>query len=632
MHPNNKMVNYARAVSGPIRPTNNIPKNERLKISDRMETDSKTWGQKAMVISHKGRGYLVDLSSGFTEWSGDMGGPTYERFKSHKAVSYIDLEQIESNLESSLYQYKESRRRRLVIPRGGMNEEEEMRRQLKGEFESVTVERVQHLYKVVLPMNAESSKGNENTLEIKRADWFISCSIRLGGVSDLHFAVVDVSKCDVYCAYSAEHFLHICQSLKLQNMPREGILVKAYNLTRRIQIKHPLVQLAKQTNGVVYLEGTIGVDCDKSIEDNVFVKKVPIGVDCDKIIEVYRSCSHIANIVTLRLVERDNEFVYMAFEKTEGGAVEYIRDRVVLRSLFHNSRPMKILRNLVYALLQLQKNGIIHGNVAPQNVLIRQGPGNDCFIKLCGLGKSIKILASERDNPIYLDRNPAYIAQKRQLARTMLSILTYGKHKYDDTCTHAYADSGWQTKRAKPEYDEDLKEVGEDVGDLCMKLMDPKSSINLKMAYLHFCFWDLNTKLDFICAISDLLFNKKLPPANHLGSQVFGKEWKSKLNDDEWLQKMEDAAFTAPEKEKDATIPNKKKRDPVYNIEKLHDLIRLFRNSRNHPPEAIVKTHTPVRLMRFISSNFPKLMRVLYNHFIKHAMGSELYLTFHEEV
>lgn len=129
--------------------------------------------------------------------------------------------------------------------------------------------------------------------------------------------------------------------MKLQDIPGEGILVKTYNLTRKIKIKHPLVQLAKESSdNVLYLEGTLD-------RNDVFVKKVPIKVDCNKSIEVYRSCSHIANVVNLRSVERDHHFIYMAFEKTEGSVVKFVEDdQLVLGSRYHTpySRPLRMLR------------------------------------------------------------------------------------------------------------------------------------------------------------------------------------------------------------------------------------------------------------------------------------------------
>nr|GEV14285.1 hypothetical protein [Tanacetum cinerariifolium] len=83
----------------------------------------------------------------------------------------------------------------------------------------------------------------------------------------------------------------------------------------------------------------------------------------------------ILEVVSLCSFEQDDRFVYMAFEKITGTLVDY----------------MGKLRNVVHILMQLDKNGIIHGDVAPQHVLMRRGSGYDGMIKLCRMGKSTRI-------------------------------------------------------------------------------------------------------------------------------------------------------------------------------------------------------------------------------------------------
>ncbi|GKB48280.1 hypothetical protein Tco_0899033 [Tanacetum coccineum] len=108
--------------------------------------------------------------------------------------------------------------------------------------------------------------------------------------------------------------------LKLRNVPGEGILVRTINSSKRIYIDHPLVEASKQSGNVSYLKGT------SDLGNKLFVKGVPVDVDCSKIIKVYRDCAHIANVVSLRSFEQDDQFVYMAFEETAEFEQEFIQD------------------------------------------------------------------------------------------------------------------------------------------------------------------------------------------------------------------------------------------------------------------------------------------------------------------
>ncbi|GJV12138.1 hypothetical protein Tco_1353679 [Tanacetum coccineum] len=69
-----------------------------------------------------------------------------------------------------------------------------------------------------------------------------------------------------------------------------------------------IVEAAKQSGNVSYLKGTLGLG------NKLFVKRVP--VDWSKIVKVYRDCAHIANVVSLRSFEQDDQFAYIAFEET----------------------------------------------------------------------------------------------------------------------------------------------------------------------------------------------------------------------------------------------------------------------------------------------------------------------------
>nr|GEY72287.1 cullin, conserved site-containing protein [Tanacetum cinerariifolium] len=145
----------------------------------------------------------------------------------------------------------------------------------------------------------------------------------------------------------------------------------------------PEVEAAKPSGSVSYLMGT------SDLGNKIFIKRVPVGVDYSKIIKVYTHCAHIANVVSLRSFEKDDQFVYVAFEEAASSLAGYIGKRLSMKSkVFPISRPL------------LHKNGIILGAVAPQHVLIRWGPGNDDMIKLCGMSKSIRIHQSEKEKKV----------------------------------------------------------------------------------------------------------------------------------------------------------------------------------------------------------------------------------------
>nr|GFA35447.1 serine/threonine-protein kinase/endoribonuclease IRE1a-like [Tanacetum cinerariifolium] len=446
----------------------------------------------------------------------------------------------------------------------------------------------------------EGTIDDANMLRIRRVDWYISGDIPEGNCS-LNFADVFVSfslslECVVHCAHSPERYIKICQDLRLRNLHGEVILVRNFNSHKRIYIDHPLVEAAKPSGSVSYLMGT------SDVGNKIFIKRVPVGVDCSKIIKVYTHCAHIANVVSLRSFEKDDQFVYLAFEETAGSLAGYIGKRLSTTSkVFPISRPLVVLRNVVHALMQLHKNGIIHGAVAPQHVLIRRGLGNDDMIKLCGMSKSIGIHQSKKDSITTL----AYKAQNFQLARTILNVLA--DHKFDGTLG------------GEEFIGDDLKKVGNLAADLCEKLMDPNSSISLLDVHNHILFWDENTKINFIGNVSNALISKKLKDVEYLAPYVFGVEgWKSMV-DSCWLSQME----------KDSKHDRSLKAD-AYDENSLFDLVRLFRNSINHP-KRIYPAKTSIMLERYISTTFSNLMTLLYNHMLDCLMDSMLYEKYHKK-
>ncbi|GJU40720.1 glutamine--tRNA ligase [Tanacetum coccineum] len=153
-----------------------------------------------------------------------------------------------------------------------------------------------------------------------------------------------------------------------------------------IYIMNPLKELAERKGNVLYLAGRLR-------KDDVFVRKVPVDncAKVKKVIDLHKSCSHIANVLSLRSVECDDNFVYLAFERVRGSLLSYVNDLLGEESDPKNRELVmfEVLRNVVLALLQVHQNGFIHGCVAPQNVLVRKRP--DChMIKLCGFGKCLK--------------------------------------------------------------------------------------------------------------------------------------------------------------------------------------------------------------------------------------------------
>ncbi|GJZ59620.1 serine/threonine-protein kinase/endoribonuclease IRE1b-like protein, partial [Tanacetum coccineum] len=469
-----------------------------------------------------------------------------------------------------------------------------------------SVKRNDNVYYVNCNNGVKGSKDNANMLRIWRVDWYISGDIREGNCS-LHFADVFVSfspslECFVHCAHSPERHFKICQDLKIQNLPGEGVLVRNFNSRKRFYIDHPVVEAAKPSGDVSYLIGT------SDLGNKLFIKRVPVAVDCSKIFKVYSDCDHIANVVSLRSYEQDDQFVYMAFEETNGTLIDYMGILLLnMSKLFPKFKPLvDYLRNVVHALMQLHKNDIIHGDVAPQHVLVRRGPGNDGMIKLCGMGKSTRIRKSDKESIT----TSAYKAQNYQLARTILNIL--GGHEFDGTQGQEFIN-------------DDLKKVGNLAAHLCMKLMDPNSSISLLEVYNHILFWDANKKINFIGEVSNALSSNELSGIEHLASDVFGvdvfgfKGWKGKV-DSNWLSVME----TASKHDRSLKVD-------AYDEDSLFDLVKLFRNSIQHP-KRIYPAQNYITLERYISMTFPNLMTLLYNHMLDCSKKSTLYKKYHKEV
>ncbi|PWA45203.1 glutamine-tRNA ligase, putative / glutaminyl-tRNA synthetase, putative / GlnRS [Artemisia annua] len=555
---------------------------ERLEQSDRTEAniENNDKSGRALVVSDRGIAYLVNLLDGKTSSYFDTGGATYSYYRPHKAN----------------------------IPRQGTPKQriEQMSRQIKSIFiGNPTVERFDQVYNV--NCRIQVGKTDAVTLKITRDDWYLSGK-SFEGPCALHFADISVShpdlKCSLYCAHSAERFIRLCRDLNMRDIPGEGLWFRTINSSKRIYIDYPPQEEASKIGNILYFKGTLE-GCE------VFIKRAPLVVDWRKTIMVYRELSHLTSVVRLLSVEQDDHYVYMAYENTCGSIVDYMRRRLNT-TISENFRAKQVLRNVVLALMQLEKNAIIHGNVCPQHVLIRKGLGNKDMIALCGFGNSKRIPVEQ-----IAITSTAYKAQNYQLAMTILNVL-----KSISKSLRFATSKDWETIKTEQEILQDLKEVGHVAADLCMRLMDPKYRISLLMVYDHMLFWDADKNMEFFVDFSDELQAKKLGSVQWMAAQAFGHDWESKVDHDKkgtWLAEMEKASHH-----------NRTKKAKAYETTSVFDLFRFFRNSINHKKKN-KPTKTSVNFEKFISAEFPALMALMYSHLLN-SKNYELINKYHKGI
>ncbi|GJV26962.1 glutamine--tRNA ligase [Tanacetum coccineum] len=213
----------------------------------------------------------------------------------------------------------------------------------------------------------------------------------------------------------------------LDTLPEKGILAHIINGRKKIFVNERLPIVSK--GQICYFNGTIGGSL------KVFVKRVPIGREDlqERVEKAYAHLDRLEAVVKLMLVERDNHFVYYAFEK-----FDYSLDTCIKGHPKISEVQIIILSSI---LIPHHSYSTLHANICPEHILLKfrdDGPylrarDDIVVIKFCEVDlrqKSRKEFKQQHD----AEKHDAekHDAEKHALGRTYLNLWTKGIYSFKE--------------------------------------------------------------------------------------------------------------------------------------------------------------------------------------------------------
>lgn len=117
---------------------------------------------------------------------------------------------------------------------------------------------------------------------------------------------------------------------------------------------------------------------------------------------LHRNINH-PNILQFYEVFEDEQQIYLIFELMEGGE---LFDRVLKKKRYPEREAAIIMKQLLEALVYLEKKGILHRDIKLENVLLANKE-DDCLVKLADFGLGTTI---EGIDPKIKCGTPGYVA------------------------------------------------------------------------------------------------------------------------------------------------------------------------------------------------------------------------------
>ena len=234
------------------------------------------------------------------------------------------------------------------------------------------------------------------------------------------------------------------------------------------------------------------------------------------------------HVVRYYAVEVDSEFIYLALELCDGS----LEDRVTanrapaLPDDYLKGTPPdytnRALRQLLQGLSDLHKNGVVHRDLKPQNVLITRSANGHGDVKLADVGLALR-LADNRSSYTAVANNVGGIGTTGWRAPEVLSagrqtkavdvfaagcivsyVLTHGQHPFGNAPFGRDGNIAAGTPNL-----EDLEALGlPEATDIVQKMIDPIAANRptADEALHHPFFWTSAMKLSFLVDISDRLY------------------------------------------------------------------------------------------------------------------------------
>eukprot|EP00924_Labyrinthula_sp_SR-Ha-C_P003803 snap_masked-scaffold_3-processed-gene-5.19-mRNA-1 protein AED:0.17 eAED:0.21 QI:0/-1/0/1/-1/1/1/0/664 len=128
----------------------------------------------------------------------------------------------------------------------------------------------------------------------------------------------------------------------------------------------------------------------------VAVKKITKELSDNEVLEnevrVLRACGTHPNIISLKDVYEDEDYMYLVMELAQGGE---LFDRIIAEGEFSERDASRIMRQATRAIRHIHKKNCIHLDVKPENLLLAKEDGfqedDENLVKLADFGLAIKL-------------------------------------------------------------------------------------------------------------------------------------------------------------------------------------------------------------------------------------------------
>lgn len=384
-----------------------------------------------VIASHDGTIYLGEKHERKVWWGLKIADYIYKFEKDVDVKDYVDLGREEN--ETDMYRYTlNDEKKQLVYFKE--DEEENLKKYLQVHYKGeITDAFVKYTEMYVNYHKGHIVPASNDALLVKRWDYKLQKSSPSSETWCLRYTKFkayfptpfeDGDNTRVECVvYHTRTFDELCKAYLKYN-PRlptkdtsgiENSLNKLLNQHKKIRVLFGAPTFASGNRGTIFKMGTYGINREVVVK-TVVRRNVP---KYNSVLENYRSITYHENIAHLYGHDEDSGHYRLAIEKCKC-SLEAHMARHKYEEMSEES--IKIMRGIVTAVAHMHRQGIVHGNLNPANILL----DDDNRAKLCGFGHSIQ--ADSRTNSM--------CTEMLTVGRTLLTYMSNKKdslpHKYPD--------------------------------------------------------------------------------------------------------------------------------------------------------------------------------------------------------
>ncbi|GJZ85339.1 serine/threonine-protein kinase/endoribonuclease IRE1a, partial [Tanacetum coccineum] len=380
--------------------------------------------------------------------------------------------------------------------------------------------------------------------------------------------------CTVLYARNLDEFSKICHDYDIERLPG-GRTIDDLLWMQEYATKMILVDPERKkhtANGLYEGENAIVIRIKRT--DNIMnkIKKLRCYDDNDNVLHFYGW-------------QEEDDHYHLAFERCDETLEDFLSRANNFTVISSKMAPLRldIIRGIAKGVLSLQRKGINHGNLKPDNIFIKDNT-------IAKLGPCSFIFEDEDDE----HKGGSLNANMQDLAKIILHCTSGGIYKVSDQ---------------KVQVDElNLCEMVE-ARDLIVKILN-ESILTVSALLAHHFFWGTIKRLCFMVDFSEHIHNQK--DNAQIVLEVTRECRKNIVYNTRWDTKMLKSSLFS-----EMIAYRVKQRLPEYEYQEPRSLVRFMRNAFNHHGSFTQDVYTEIGYSKldmwaYFEKTFPRLLGSLY--------------------